>query len=193
MGFISRLVHNLVRQLLLFVRSLSSLFVGAGGESQSPYAPVLKETDVDDGEGYSRVLQLLASRSLHSPTPLPRGGRKTLVLDLDETLIHSTTRNGTDYDATVDVTLGSDTHTFYVHKRPFADYFLNQVSKWYDVVIFTASTSEYASPVIDWLDPQRIISRRYYREVRLLCTAMLAFTDARGGFFSPACTCTATF
>lgn len=54
---------------------------------------------------------------------------------------------------------------YYVHKRPFCDDFLRRVSKWYNLVIFTASVQEYADPVIDWLESERkYFSARYYRQ-----------------------------
>jgi TFIIF-interacting CTD phosphatase-like protein len=44
-----------------------------------------------------------------------------------------------------------------------------KVSEWYKVVVFTASMSEYADPVIDWLDQEnRLISKRYFRQVRIV-------------------------
>ncbi|KAI0677066.1 NLI interacting factor-like phosphatase-domain-containing protein [Trametes maxima] len=112
------------------------------------------------------------------PTPfhLP----KTLVLDLDETLIHSTSRpipsaggsglfgfanrnKGAGY--TVEVVLGGRSTLYHVYKRPFVDYFLRKVSQWYTLVIFTASMQEYADPVIDWLDAgSGILGRRLFRE-----------------------------
>lgn len=43
---------------------------------------------------------------------------------------------------------------------------LDQVSSWYTLVIFTASMQEYADPVIDWLDAGRgYFAKRLYREV----------------------------
>ncbi len=40
-----------------------------------------------------------------------------------------------------------------------------QVSKWFNLVIFTASVQEYADPVIDWLELERsYFSARYYRQ-----------------------------
>lgn len=87
-----------------------------------------------------------------------------LVLDLDETLIHSTTRVSSTYDKKIQVEIDRATCDFYVSKRPYADHFLNAVSKWYDLVIFTASLPEYAGPVIDWLDPKNLIQRRYFRD-----------------------------
>jgi CTD nuclear envelope phosphatase 1 len=52
---------------------------------------------------------------------------------------------------------------YYVTKRPFCDVFLKTISKWYKIVVFTASIPEYADPVLDWLDPNRLISKRYFR------------------------------
>lgn len=109
---------------------------------------------------------------------------KTLVLDLDETLIHSTSRPmhsqsmGSNFlgtfgfaqrnkgsGHTVEVTLGGRSTLYHVYKRPFVDYFLRKVSAWYTLVIFTASMQEYADPVIDWLDAGRgILGRRFFRE-----------------------------
>ncbi|KAJ5226714.1 NLI interacting factor [Penicillium citrinum] len=54
---------------------------------------------------------------------------------------------------------------YYVHKRPHCDEFLRKVSKWYKLVIFTASVQEYADPVIDWLEQERkYFQARYYRQ-----------------------------
>src|ERR1700712_5046314 len=40
-----------------------------------------------------------------------------------------------------------------------------KVSKWYNLVIFTASVQEYADPVTDWLELERsYFSGRYYRQ-----------------------------
>ncbi|XP_037916922.1 CTD nuclear envelope phosphatase 1 homolog isoform X2 [Hermetia illucens] len=99
--------------------------------------------------------------------------RKTLVLDLDETLIHShhdamprnTVKPGTPYDFTVKVTIDRHPVRFFVHKRPHVDFFLDVVSQWYDLVIFTASMEIYGAAVADKLDNGRnILRRRYYRQ-----------------------------
>lgn len=43
-----------------------------------------------------------------------------------------------------------------------------QVSKWYDLVIFTASMEIYGAAVADKLDNNRgILTKRYYRQVLL--------------------------
>ncbi|PWN22906.1 NLI interacting factor, partial [Microstroma glucosiphilum] len=95
---------------------------------------------------------------------------KILVLDLDETLIHSTSRSPTwtalrAQHSSVNVVLDGRSVIYHVYKRPWVDYFLRKVSTWYQVVIFTASVQEYGDPVIDWLDQGRgLIAGRLYRD-----------------------------
>ena len=55
-------------------------------------------------------------------------------------------------------------HKVYVRKRPGVDYFLQYCARRFELVIFTASLSKYASPLLDALDPQRLISARLFRE-----------------------------
>uniref|UniRef100_A0A8C8FKW0 protein-serine/threonine phosphatase n=1 Tax=Oncorhynchus tshawytscha TaxID=74940 RepID=A0A8C8FKW0_ONCTS len=99
--------------------------------------------------------------------------RKILVLDLDETLIHShhdgvvrpTVRPGTPPDFILKVVIDKHPVRFFVHKRPHVDFFLEVVSQWYELVVFTASMEIYGSAVSDKLDKDRdILKRRYYRQ-----------------------------
>uniref|UniRef100_A0A1B6CCV0 CTD nuclear envelope phosphatase 1 homolog n=1 Tax=Clastoptera arizonana TaxID=38151 RepID=A0A1B6CCV0_9HEMI len=99
--------------------------------------------------------------------------RKVLVLDLDETLIHShhegitrqTVKAGTPPDFVLKVTIDRHPVRFFVHKRPHVDFFLDIVSKWYELVVFTASMEIYGAAVADRLDNNRgILKRRYYRQ-----------------------------
>ncbi|KAK3821619.1 MAG: NLI interacting factor [Benniella sp.] len=91
--------------------------------------------------------------------------KKTLVLDLDETLIHATSRGSRSQGYMVEVLADGHSCLYYVYKRPHVDYFLQKVSEWYKLVIYTASMAEYADPVIDWLDQNRtLIQRRYFRQ-----------------------------
>uniref|UniRef100_A0A8C3A5U9 protein-serine/threonine phosphatase n=1 Tax=Cyclopterus lumpus TaxID=8103 RepID=A0A8C3A5U9_CYCLU len=96
-----------------------------------------------------------------------------LVLDLDETLIHShhdgvlrpTVRPGTPPDFILKVVIDKHPVRFFVHKRPHVDFFLEVVSQWYELVVFTASMEIYGSAVADKLDNNRnILKRRYYRQ-----------------------------
>eukprot|EP01114_Cavostelium_apophysatum_P001907 TRINITY_DN11671_c0_g1_i1.p1 TRINITY_DN11671_c0_g1~~TRINITY_DN11671_c0_g1_i1.p1 ORF type:complete len:337 (-),score=75.78 TRINITY_DN11671_c0_g1_i1:117-1007(-) len=90
--------------------------------------------------------------------------KKKLVLDLDETLISSSQKHAHKHDIAVKIYLGGSQANFYVRKRPHVDYFLETVSQWFELVIFTASLSSYANAVIDELDPEHRINRRYYRQ-----------------------------
>lgn len=136
---------------------------------QSPYGTSHKTGKLQPLTGIAN----LSSRRLKPPRPLLTKNpiKKTLVLDLDETLIHSLSR-GSRFSAgqMVEVKLESQFATLYfVNKRPFCDEFLRSVSQWYKLVVFTASVQAYADPMIDWLEQERkYFSQRLYRQH---CTA----------------------
>ncbi|KAI3498067.1 hypothetical protein L1887_33793 [Cichorium endivia] len=89
----------------------------------------------------------------------------TLVLDLDETLVHSSLEHCDDADFSFQVFSSLKEHTVYVKQRPYLRAFLEKVAEMFHVVIFTASQSIYAKQLLDILDPNgNIISRRAYRE-----------------------------
>ncbi|KAI9207592.1 NLI interacting factor-like phosphatase-domain-containing protein [Polychytrium aggregatum] len=123
---------------------------------------VMTDLDTDSNASDSQVHRYSVPRPRRGPMAQQK---KTLVLDLDETLIHSTSRGSRNHDHMIEVLVDRHVCLYYVYKRPHADYFLRKVSEWYKVVIFTASMPEYADPVIDWLDSSRtLISRRYFRQ-----------------------------
>ena len=94
--------------------------------------------------------------------------RKILVLDLDETLIHShqdgVLRPGTPPDFILEVGIDKHPVRYFVYKRPHVDFFLELVSQWYELVVFTASMEIYGSAVADKLDNRNVLKRRYYRQ-----------------------------
>ena len=76
----------------------------------------------------------------------------TLVLDLDETLIHFS------------VNAENEGHLFF---RPYLFHFLNSVSEFYELIIFTAGLKEYAKIVLDLIEcrmGKKIFDYRLYRE-----------------------------
>ncbi|KAI8143744.1 HAD-like domain-containing protein [Fennellomyces sp. T-0311] len=85
------------------------------------------------------------------PDPLPEQYQRpyTLVINLDDTLVHST------WDAK---------HGWRHAKRPGVDYFLAYLSQFYEIVIFTSQTSMNAQPILDSLDPYQYAMYRLYRE-----------------------------
>lgn len=98
--------------------------------------------------------------------------RKIMVLDLDETLIHSHHDGSinpltplTPPDFIVRVTIESHPVRFFVHKRPHVDFFLFMISQWYELVVFTASMEMYGMAVAKKLDNSRnIFQRMYFRQ-----------------------------
>lgn len=103
------------------------------------------------------------------PLLLPKQTRScpstSLVLDLDETLVHSTLEPCDDADFTFSVNFNLKEHTVYVRCRPHLRDFLDRVSGLFEIIIFTASQSIYAEQLLNVLDPKRKIFRhRVYRE-----------------------------
>jgi import inner membrane translocase subunit TIM50 len=74
---------------------------------------------------------------------------KTLVLDLDDVLIHS------------DWTRARGWRTF---KRPGVEDFLKDMAQYYELVVYTSQLPTYADPILDRLDPQRLLQYRLYRD-----------------------------
>lgn len=83
-------------------------------------------------------------------------GRKTLVLDLDETLVHSSFKPPKNPDIILPVDIEGRICNVYVVVRPGCAKFLSEMAKYYEVAIFTASLSKYADPLMDILDEQLV-------------------------------------
>ncbi|XP_008790772.2 CTD small phosphatase-like protein 2 isoform X2 [Phoenix dactylifera] len=103
------------------------------------------------------------------PMLLPKQTRScpsiTLVLDLDETLVHSSLEPCEDADFTFPVNFNLKEHTIYVRCRPYLKDFLERVASLFETIIFTASQSIYAEQLLNVLDPKRKLFRhRVYRE-----------------------------
>jgi RNA polymerase II subunit A small phosphatase-like protein len=93
-----------------------------------------------------------------------KANRKTLVLDLDETLVHSSFTYIPDADFVIEIELDGAVYKVYVRKRPGVDEFMKAVAKRFEVVIFTASLAKYADPLLDILDKDRVVKKRLFRE-----------------------------
>ncbi|KAF2732099.1 NIF-domain-containing protein [Polyplosphaeria fusca] len=91
-------------------------------------------------------------------------GKKCLVLDLDETLVHSSFKVLHQADFTIPVEIEGQYHNVYVIKRPGVDAFMKRVGELYEVVVFTASVSKYGDPLLDQLDIHGVVHHRLFRE-----------------------------
>lgn len=104
-------------------------------------------------------------------------GKLSVVLDVDETLIHSRLSSGQEDfrqdeerkenvnvvdEFTIELDDGEIVH---VNKRPGLDKFLLEASQKYELFAYTAALEEYARPLLDWLDPHgKIFKHRLYRD-----------------------------
>ena len=86
------------------------------------------------------------------------------MLDLDETLVHSSFKPVENADIMLQVEIEGQICTIYVLVRPFVAQFLKRMHKMYELVIFTASLSKYAEPLMQHLDPQKMCSYLLFRE-----------------------------
>lgn len=102
------------------------------------------------------------------PMPSVKGaGRVTLVLDVDETLVHSSFSPKEDvrYDLQLNIQHEGKTCPVFVKFRPHLMEFLKFVAARFEVVIFTASLPVYCNALMDYLDPSGHLGpHRLFRE-----------------------------
>ncbi|CAI5648572.1 unnamed protein product [Oreochromis niloticus] len=91
-------------------------------------------------------------------------GKICVVIDLDETLVHSSFKPISNADFIVPVEIEGTTHQVYVLKRPYVDEFLQRMGELFECVLFTASLAKYADPVTDLLDQGGVFRTRLFRE-----------------------------
>jgi len=100
---------------------------------------------------------------------------KTLILDMDETLIHAeilpeSAKPIKDVDFTITLknisedTGKEETYIVYVKIRPFYDECMENLANYYEIVVFTAAEQDYADAILDILDTEKLINQRLYRQ-----------------------------
>ena len=105
---------------------------------------------------------------MHPPylPPKEKGAPEyTLVLDLDETLIHFV--SGGDDDEEKDKLmedLEDGENDFFYMVRPYTNKFLTELAQFYEIVIFTAAMQDYADWIVDGIDHRMIVTHRLYRQ-----------------------------
>jgi CTD small phosphatase-like protein 2 len=92
-------------------------------------------------------------------------GKKTLIFDLDETLIHCNDSLTLPYDVKLAIPFpNGQIIEAGINIRPYAFDILKNLSKKFEIIVFTASHSCYANVVLDHLDPNHeFIQHRLYR------------------------------
>ena len=92
--------------------------------------------------------------------------KKTIIFDLDETLVHCCDDISQNPDVTLPVTFPTgETVLAGINIRPYVRECLEEANKHFEVIVFTASHPCYADVVLDFLDPDfQLIHHRLYRE-----------------------------
>ena len=85
-------------------------------------------------------------------------------MDLDETLVHSQFKPVENADIILPVEIEGQICQIYILVRPGVSSFLKRMSKHYEMVVFTASLSKYAEPLVAQLDPDGFCSYKLFRE-----------------------------
>ena len=119
--------------------------------------------------------------------------KKLLLIDLDETLIHSEFRNENNYkmlDLYTKTTkchcktfsYSDDNFVYYIDVffRPYLKEFLRDVSNFFDLAIFTAAMKCYADTILDYIDPKKeYFQFRLYRNACIPIQQRLYIKDLR--------------
>lgn len=92
------------------------------------------------------------------PTKNPNDPPITLVLDLDETLVHCTVEDVADADLTFPVFFHGVNYQVNVRIRPYLQEFFKRIHGDFEVVVFTASQRVYANELLDRIDPGTFVS-----------------------------------
>lgn len=144
---------------------LHQLWTFVASAAVEPEKKVKAQTGGSQGMKPRPLFSLLQPRCYLPPQLPAHRGRRTLLLDLDETLIHSYFSLEEGAHAHFYIEIFGQMTDVSVLKRAGVDEFLRRVAERFEVVVFTASIPSYADAIIDWLDPEgSLIHHRLYRD-----------------------------
>jgi len=106
----------------------------------------------------------ISTRQILLPPQTRSSPKLTLVLDLDETLVHCSTTRMSVSDIEFKVEFAGEIYNVMGLLRPYYKEFLSRLSKKYEIVLFTASQKPYADTVCNILDPsKKFFKHRLFR------------------------------
>ncbi|XP_052004052.1 uncharacterized protein LOC127658679 isoform X1 [Xyrauchen texanus] len=132
-----------------------------------------EDSEVSDDEEYPEIcdcefcvspIEQVPAKPLLPQIKSKDVGKICVVIDLDETLVHSSFKPVNNADFIIPVEIDGTVHQVYVLKRPHVDEFLKRMGELFECVLFTASLAKYADPVSDLLDKWGAFRSRLFRE-----------------------------
>lgn len=108
----------------------------------------------------------LTKKKVYLPKRETHRDKKTIIFDLDETLIHCNENTSMASDVVLPIKFpGGEVIEAGINVRPYAIECLEELSKHFEIIVFTASHSCYANVVLDYLDPEnQWIHHRLFRD-----------------------------
>lgn len=104
----------------------------------------------------------LKTELIHLPPKY--SSRKTLIFDLDETLVHCMGQRQGQVQVTVKFPDNKECQAW-INLRPYLTECLEKASEYFEVIVFTASHQFYADSVINFIDPDnKYFNHRLYRD-----------------------------
>lgn len=116
------------------------------------YKEILLTNLIVKGSHFNNPLEKLERVTLDKPAR-DKTKLKTILIDLDETLVHAEPiKPGEVYDHTFDLTRGP----IGLRIRPYLSYFLEELNKKFELVLYTASGEIYANKIRQIIDPHSV-------------------------------------
>ena len=95
--------------------------------------------------------------------------QKLLVVDLDETLVHTSFDYIENPNLIITIDLEDENNqinkcNLYINIRPGAKEFIEELSYYYEIIIFTASSEKYANTIMNIIDIKNKVSHKMFRD-----------------------------
>ncbi|KAM9487237.1 uncharacterized protein Hap1MRO34_007078 [Clarias gariepinus] len=170
---LDEIIHQVERSRTDEQSEPEDFFKLAGESASSEQIEAFEDTEASDDEDYPdfcdcefcvQSVEQVPAKPLLPQIKSKDAGKICVVIDLDETLVHSSFKPVNNADFIIPVEIDGSVHQVYVLKRPHVDEFLKRMGELFECVLFTASLAKYADPVSDLLDKWGAFRCRLFRE-----------------------------